>query len=96
MNKLVDGTDKTHKQNLNQVAKSKKVKPETLYKLPKVPDEIKYLLNWFYELKKTSDPITYSEVKAWNELTGNNATPDEVSVLMRIDLTYNFQNKKDK
>lgn len=93
---MVDGTDKTNRENLNQVAKSKKVISETLYKLPEIEPKIKYLLEWFYQIKKTTEPITYSEIKSWSELTGNLIKPEEVKVLMRLDLEYNLQKQKDK
>jgi hypothetical protein len=51
-------------------------------------------LQWFYQLKKTSDPITYSEIKAWNDLTDNRIQPEEVEAIMQLDLEYNFQSKK--
>jgi hypothetical protein len=54
------------------------------------------LLEWFYQIKKTTEPITYSEIKAWDDLTESHVTPEEVKILMRLDLEYNFQNKKHK
>lgn len=53
------------------------------------------LAGWFGELAsaRTSsgfggNPISYSEVKAWAELTGRKPSPLEVNALRRLDARY--------
>lgn len=34
------------------------------------------------------NPISFSEIKAWKELTETRVTPREVDILLRLDRTY--------
>ncbi len=57
-----------------------------------IPEWLIYLWQWFVELHNTRGegmsgvaPITYSEMKAWSELTGNEPTPWEVRAIKAVD-----------
>lgn len=47
---------------------------------------------WFLELHSTRgsngfglNPISYSEIKAWSELTGRNPSPEDVRLIKMLD-----------
>jgi hypothetical protein len=41
------------------------------------------------------NPLSYSEIAAWRDLTDNDITPFEVKVIKRLDIAYlNFSAKK--
>lgn len=35
-----------------------------------------------------ANPISYSEISAWNELTDSGITPFEVKIIKRLDIAY--------
>ena len=96
LQKTIGDTTQTLFESLKIIAEKKKVHPETLYKLPKCNPKILYLIEWFYDLKKSPEPITYSEIEAWSRLTNKAVTPDEVEAITRLDLYYSKANQKDK
>lgn len=60
--------------------------------LPPFPDDLADLWGWALELDAVRGfgqagplPVTYSEMRAWAELTGRDPTPDEVVALVRVD-----------
>lgn len=60
---------------------------------PACPPGFGYLLEWFGELSaaRTSgafgaNPITFAEINAWAQLTGNEPTPTEVQIMRRLDV----------
>lgn len=62
---------------------------------PEFPLEIQYLWSLFLELSGTRSqghsgplPISYQEILAWRELTGNEISPWEIEVIKRIDKIY--------
>ena len=64
--------------------------------MPDVNPAFLYLLEWFYDLKKTTEPITYQEIESWNNLCQVGITQREVFAIIQIDMEYNFPTKKDK
>ena len=46
------------------------------------------------------NPISYTEINSWNDLTGSCVTPFEVKIIKRLDITYinhyATKQKKDK
>lgn len=59
------------------------------------PLALEHVWNWFSDLcgARTSNgfglnPITFSEIAAWAQLTGNAPSSWEVSLLKRLDLAY--------
>jgi hypothetical protein len=75
--------------------------PEQLKPLD-APYEILYLWQWFCELSNSRQyseigamPLSYSEIKAWAELTHSEPTAWEVDCLKQIDRIYMTEvNKK--
>ncbi len=59
---------------------------------PPVPQCLEYLLTWFSDLSAarssngfSANPISYTEMQAWAELTGIRPTPFEVECLRALD-----------
>ena len=46
-----------------------------------------YIWHWFWELKG-SQPLTYTEIKNWSELTATPLTPFEVQALVELDRRF--------
>lgn len=87
MGSLVDGAKITNRKNLERVAKQTGRDLDTLLALPDVDEELLYLLNWFYELKQFSgECITYADIESWDRLNGYGVTPDEVKILLQLEL----------
>jgi hypothetical protein len=46
------------------------------------------------------NPISYTEIKSWNDLTQSNVSPFEVNIIKRLDIEYlnhyATKQKKDK
>jgi len=60
-----------------------------------IPEETAHVWAWFLDLHsaRTSNgyawnPISYTEMSAWGELTGNMPRVQEVSLLRRLDLLF--------
>jgi hypothetical protein len=72
--------------------------------MPDFPESLRKVWHYFIELcgARTSgmngaDPLSYSEIKAWNELTCSDITPEEVAIIKRLDAEYmSDQAKKSK
>ena len=74
----------TNRENLDRVAKAKKVDPVDLYKLPTIDESFLYLLSYFNEVKG-NNKLTWQEVKAWNEANELELSPEEYNLLFIID-----------
>lgn len=48
---------------------------------------MEYIVNWYLELQGTT-PLTFTEIKSWSELTGNEPLPWEVEVIKKLDNIY--------
>jgi hypothetical protein len=65
---------------------------------------IMYLWEWFLDLNSTRqsgmgmNAISYSEICAWCELTGNRPSPYEIRVIKLLDRVYleHYNSKQDK
>lgn len=72
-----------------QVWKSTRVKPAQLVQLEEeqgtLPDEIRYIWNWFLELKVKGEDLTFLEIKSWSELKLINLKPFEATALRMLD-----------
>jgi hypothetical protein len=82
------------REHLKQVEKQTGKTPLALIS-PEFPVELDYLWSYFLELSSTRPqgysgplPITYQEIQAWSELTGNKITPLDVEVIKRLDRIY--------
>ena len=52
---------------------------------PEVPRQIKYLEYWYCDAKTRGDVLTWSELKAWAELTNRTPNAWEFATLRAID-----------
>ena len=91
------------RKHLQQVQKTTGKVPRQLAEVPELPESAAYgsLLNvsvlaempaayiwhWFWELKG-SQPLTYTEIKNWSELTATPLTPFEVQALVELDRRF--------
>jgi hypothetical protein len=64
---------------------------------PPCPEELQYILAWYYQLSATRDPpslsgtpaaIRFSEMLAWVQLFGIRLTRFELNCLVTLDVTY--------
>jgi hypothetical protein len=63
--------------------------------MPEFPESLRKVWHYFFELcaARTSgmngaDPLIYSEIAAWDKLTGAQITPAEVAVIKKLDYEY--------
>ena len=49
-----------------------------------MPDELLYLWGYYNEVQ-TPEPLTFTEIRNWSELTCRNITSKEVLILKRLD-----------
>ena len=74
---------------------------EALDKL-EVPERVRYLYDWFFELKWASlragmgTVVTFTEIDAWSRLYQRQLAPWEVGVIRQLDLTFNSALDKKK
>ncbi|WP_236225547.1 phage tail assembly chaperone [Pseudomonas pseudonitroreducens] len=60
---------------------------------PEIPQELAYLWPLFFEIRRTSEPLTYTELRSWCDLKRISLEPLEVDVLMRLDsITHRVRN----
>lgn len=63
-------------------------KPKEL-DVPELPKEGAHVWEWFLELHSArSGPISFTEIKAWSELTGSLIEPWEVRAIKEMDIEY--------
>ena len=84
----------TERAHLEQVWKSTGKKPDKL-DLPYFPSLLKYIWDSFLILSQGRQagmsgpqPLTYTDIKSWVELTGYEVTPFELEVIKKLDSTY--------
>lgn len=60
---------------------------------PEPPYPVLYLWHWFLELHNSRQysmdgamATTYTEIKAWAELTGRNPTQEDIRIIKQLDL----------
>jgi len=84
-----DGVSLRH--HLESIERQTGVKPEQLESLP-FPETLEF--NWldFLELNRartsngyTANPISYTELDAWNRLTNKNITAQEINIIKQLD-----------
>ena len=68
-----------------------------------VPACIQHVWEWFWKLHSQSrtssesgpNPITYTEIRNWIELTGERVLPYEIDIIKKLDQTYlSFSHQK--
>lgn len=72
---------------MNQVWKSTGVKPPELAEEPDFPNELNYLWVWHRQLLGVQ-PLSMSELKAWNDLLQVELAGWEVEVLLSLDTIF--------
>lgn len=61
--------------------------PQKLKDQPKLSPEMRYIVDWYLELQGAG-PLTFTEIKSWAELTGNQPLPWEVEIIKNLDKIY--------
>jgi hypothetical protein len=56
--------------------------------IPEMPEGMAYLAGLFWELKRTSDPLTWQEMDAWARMMDREVEPEEARALMKMDSIY--------
>lgn len=49
-----------------------------------MPEDMGYLAGLNWELKRTSDPLTWQEMDAWTRMMHRQIEPEEARVLMKM------------
>lgn len=84
----LDGIPKDHKisrrKSLEQVAKSLGRVPKELANVPVLQDGAAYLWHLFCDIKNAG-PVTFSEMRAYQDMTGVRLSPLDVDVVRRLD-----------
>lgn len=52
---------------------------------PPIPEELEYLLGIFFQIRRSPDPLTYTELRNWSLMTHQELDPLEVEAIMRLD-----------
>lgn len=59
---------------------------------PEVPSVVEHVWHWFWTLnrqrRKGPEALTYADVDAWSRLMQITVSPDEVQMLMAMDLSW--------
>lgn len=58
---------------------------------PEMPYCLKHVWNWFWELnsgRNDIEPLSYSEIKAWNDMKNAYIRPDEIDIIKYLDSKY--------
>lgn len=86
----------TKRKHLRQVEKTKGETPKELLDEPEVPEAVKHIWQWWWELHHergstgmgSPAPITSEKLVAWSQLTGEALTPWEVRAIKSLDHTF--------
>jgi len=74
----------TVRKQLEQVYKTTGIKPPTLANAKKLPRRLGYLWGFYLSIQN-GENLRHSEIKAWSELTGNDISPQEISIIFQIE-----------
>ena len=85
----MEDSEVTRYDHLMSLADQMEEPPEEL-EGPEFPAIVDHVWEWFLELNaaRSQGPISYSEIKAWSELTGQQVTPFEIKLLNKLDLEF--------
>lgn len=81
------GSKVSLREHLKQVEKTLKRKPKQLAEAPPPPEGITYLWEWYLEMR-TGEPLTFSEIRNWSDLTKQELKAWEVDVIRTLDRLY--------
>lgn len=70
-----------------QVWKTTGRKPKQLAEAPELPEELGYIWEWFREVF-SGEPLTFSEMQAWAQLTGKRLLGWEAELIKSLDRIY--------
>lgn len=62
--------------------------------VPQCPTSMVYILNWFYELSSGRqngmglNPISWQDIRAWQEVTGERLALWELNAIKRLDSVF--------
>ena len=87
LERVPKGSKVSLRKHLQQVQKTTGKVPRQLAEVPELPESAAYIWHWFWELKG-SQPLTYTEIKNWSELTATPLTPFEVQALVELDRRF--------
>lgn len=83
------------REHLEQVARQTGRVPSELEDEPAIPACVETAWVWFFELNRARsgtglgiNPLSYAEISAWSELTGNRPAPFELRVIRALDEVY--------
>lgn len=62
---------------------------------PEIADYFLHIVNWFWDLNASRSqgfdgplPLTFSELSAWREMTGEMPSREELSIIRQMDQAY--------
>lgn len=73
-----------------QVKKTTGHTPQGLAEKPELRADAQYLWNWYLEIKQGCEKVGYVELKAYQDVTGEELTPFDASTILRIDLLRQY------
>jgi len=62
-------------------------KPKALAEQPDFPEELRYIWEWFLEVKG-GEPLNFTEMKSWSDLTQQTLLAWEVDLIKTLDRLY--------
>lgn len=86
LNRIPEGSKSTKRAQLQQVEKSTGRKMPALHM--ELPPAFGYVWITYLEVSR-GNPLTYTEIKAWCDLTGNRLTNTELELILRLDTLRN-------
>ncbi|WP_434801436.1 phage tail assembly chaperone [Spartinivicinus marinus] len=81
------GSDKPLKKHLLHVYKVTGKKPKELAEQPECPEALNYIWQWWLEVRG-SDPLTFTELYHWSQLTHKHLRAWEVDLIRSLDRIY--------
>lgn len=85
LNQLVDGSKTQTKRQAYEILEKQNIHIQELDDRPSLPPEVVYIWIWFTELASCVDKITFTEIKAWQDLKGFRLNGHEISAIMQLE-----------
>ena len=82
-----EGSKVKLRDHLMQVWKTLKRKPVELEEQPEFPEELRYIYNWYLEMR-SADHLSYNEIECWGRLTSQTLLAWEVDLVRTMDRLY--------
>ncbi|WP_445366286.1 phage tail assembly chaperone [Microbulbifer sp. ANSA001] len=93
LDKIPKGCKESLRQQLQQVQKTTGITPPEL-KAEQPPDGLIYLFHYYREIRGT-EPLTFTEIQNWSQLTQRDISAWEVSVIRALDINFWAQQNAD-